>query len=956
MTLNTNSTTLADPQVPSRRGASLRDAKSRVPQNVVFNFAGYFVVLSIAFLITPFLVHRLGTTAYGIWGLVGEILGYSFLLDFGLRIAVTRYVGRYLALHEPDQVNTVLTTSLVFSAASALLALSCGGIATYFLPHFFAIPNSLIHEARWCTMIVSAGLALTFPGSLFTGSVAALSRYDLLSIRNIVPAIFRALLLWFFLTRGYGLVATAVITACGIALSYVLDAYFVVRYLPEFRIQWKYFDRSTLRTLIGFSVYAFLLSISARLLFMTDNVVVGYFLGPAAVTFYSVGMTLPDQLRSALGNITNLFAPLAAQMDALSETESLRNLFFRGPRITLVFAFAGFGAFLILGPSFLGIWMGQAFLVRSAPVLRVLATEVIFFAMMSTCGQVLYGMARHRMNAWLSLSQAFANLVLSIALIHWFGAVGVAWGTLIPAIVIEGVVTPAYTGRLLGVSLRSFYMRSIARPVIAAVPYIVWLWTWRSMHSLNSYISLAIACGSGLLVYCFSAWHVALDDYDRFLIRSWVGKLWLSASATKINLYTNAANAPIVSATRGERKIHILTVARFPVGGIRTYLKYVYGQFDPAKYRFTVAALRFPETLLIPDDLAGFEVDLRPTDEAKGTRGLFATTRAALREGADIIHSQGLTSAAVAVLANLRTGRPHIATHHDIFRREQFSGLAGRLKLMVLAQVLRRCDKIVCVTEDARRNFFEFLPSFPCEKVTAIVNGIDPRPFAAVAAQRQRGLKDREQPRFVFLGRFMPQKGFDILIEAIAEIEKMSPSPDFVVVAVNHWDCVWRYKAEIKQRGLERRFEFRNFTASVADVLADVDAVVQPSRWEAGPLMPMEVLSAGCPLIASDCVGMREIVAGTPAMVVRTGDAHSLAEKMLEFLQKKDDLRSTFLEFAATAQDRFDCRRTARATEDLLLQASGFDRGLTSAPLRSSSTVVSDSSLSLSSQEQNINV
>jgi len=111
-------------EASAARPTSLEDAKSRIPGNIIYNFLGYAINIIITFLIAPVVVHRLGETAYGVWGLIGQVIGYSFLLDFGIRIAVTRFVGHHLALREPREINRVLTTGLVFTAASAALALA----------------------------------------------------------------------------------------------------------------------------------------------------------------------------------------------------------------------------------------------------------------------------------------------------------------------------------------------------------------------------------------------------------------------------------------------------------------------------------------------------------------------------------------------------------------------------------------------------------------------------------------------------------------------------------------------------------------------------------------------------------------------------------------------------------------------------------------------------------------
>jgi O-antigen/teichoic acid export membrane protein len=513
------------PQTARGATTSVDDAKARIPRNVLFNWLNYGTLILIAFLITPLVVHGLGNVAYGVWGLIGQLLGYSFLLDFGVRIAVMRYVARHLALAQAEEINKVLTTGLVVTSFSAALALGGGVVGAYLLPRLFAIPAELLFQARLSCVVVAAGIAVTFPGSVFHGCVTASSRYDLLSIRNILTNVTQAVFLWSFLRRGYGLLAVATISTGTLYLGYGLDFLLARRLLPSIRLRREFFDVPTLRALVTFSVYVFVLSVSARLIFMTDNVVVGFVLGPVAVTFYAVGLQLADMLRDSLSNITALYAPLASQMDALKQKDSLRRLFLGGARIGLLYVLAGVVGLTVLGPRFLGFWLGESFVDRSGPILILLATETAFYAVALTCSQVLYGMNRHKVNAWLSLGNATVNLVLSTILIRWWGAVGVAWGTLIPAFVVEGVLLPLYTAWMLRVSPVRFYSSVVLRPLIAAAPYGLWLWFWRSQGVVRGYASLALIIASGLALYALVAWKFSLDSEDRAFARKALGRL-----------------------------------------------------------------------------------------------------------------------------------------------------------------------------------------------------------------------------------------------------------------------------------------------------------------------------------------------------------------------------------------------------------------------------------------------
>ena len=72
-------------------------SSDRVVKNVFFNWAGMGVALVLGFIQAPIVVLGLGNTWYGIWVLVNQITGYTWLFDLGIREAVVRYVSMHTA-------------------------------------------------------------------------------------------------------------------------------------------------------------------------------------------------------------------------------------------------------------------------------------------------------------------------------------------------------------------------------------------------------------------------------------------------------------------------------------------------------------------------------------------------------------------------------------------------------------------------------------------------------------------------------------------------------------------------------------------------------------------------------------------------------------------------------------------------------------------------------------------
>jgi glycosyltransferase involved in cell wall biosynthesis len=77
---------------------------------------------------------------------------------------------------------------------------------------------------------------------------------------------------------------------------------------------------------------------------------------------------------------------------------------------------------------------------------------------------------------------------------------------------------------------------------------------------------------------------------------------------------------------------------------------------------------------------------------------------------------------------------------------------------------------------------------------------------------------------------------------------------------------------------------FHGFVPDVRRILRSIDALVMPSLWKACPLQPIEAFIDSCPVIASDCIGHREVTPGTQALTVRMKDAKSLADAMRDFM------------------------------------------------------------------------
>src|ERR1700757_3025513 len=86
--------------------------KLDIIKNVGSSWFSLGINIVVGIFLSPFILHRLGDTAYGIWVLIFSITGYYGLFDLGIRSSVVRYVSKFTATGETEKVQRLIATSV----------------------------------------------------------------------------------------------------------------------------------------------------------------------------------------------------------------------------------------------------------------------------------------------------------------------------------------------------------------------------------------------------------------------------------------------------------------------------------------------------------------------------------------------------------------------------------------------------------------------------------------------------------------------------------------------------------------------------------------------------------------------------------------------------------------------------------------------------------------------------
>jgi glycosyltransferase involved in cell wall biosynthesis len=227
----------------------------------------------------------------------------------------------------------------------------------------------------------------------------------------------------------------------------------------------------------------------------------------------------------------------------------------------------------------------------------------------------------------------------------------------------------------------------------------------------------------------------------------------------------------------------------------------------------------------------------------------------------DVISAHGDLPGWVLDVAQ-RVGVPYVDTLHGMhslyLRGQDWSADAKRsAKLAAL----------IAVSDVVRVQYLARNPQFPADRIVAIPNGVD---------DERRALGDRDSARrrlgltseylFVSLSRHSLIKNTFGLVAAFGKLAASCPEAHLVVAGrpddVRYFRHVQRLQASLPCR---ERIHLRDNAPSPAELLAAADGFVLNSFAEGGPLVSMEALCAGVPVVLSDVGAAREQIGGDPA-------------------------------------------------------------------------------------------
>lgn len=444
-------------------------------RNLAANWVGLAAEVVVAFLLTPFILNRLGLAAYGLWGVLNSLIGYMGLVDLGVRGSLGRFVNFHLARDDSVAARQAVVTTLAFLSMMAGLALAISfPLGAAFETLFPKTPAEFAGEAMLLLPLMALGLWLSFVAAVLRTVVAAYDRFDLLNLLALVLLALRAAGTVVALNAGHGLIGLVVVNVV-VGVVGVFGHYWLARRLwPELRVRAGDVRWIRFTELWQFGLVSFASRTASTLAVQAGPIIAMSVLGATAVGLYTVATTLVQHCLRIVEQLGVVIYPTIMKQGGTNDLSAMRTTFILYSRLVMVVGGLLYFGVVVFGEAFIRLWLGPQ-VVEAATVAAILAAAELAAVFTSTATLILFSLGRLRTQLAIALSHAVSIVAASVLFTAalGLGLIGLALGTLIPSVLFLAGAYPVAAAREIQLDIGSFYLGTLLRLLVVGAIAIV---------------------------------------------------------------------------------------------------------------------------------------------------------------------------------------------------------------------------------------------------------------------------------------------------------------------------------------------------------------------------------------------------------------------------------------------------------------------------------------------------
>ncbi len=489
---------------------------NQIKGGVALSYVIIFLTNGIGLVLTPFIIRSLGTSEYGLYTMIGALIGYMTVLDFGLNSTIIRFVAKYQAEKDAKgQENFLAHSFIMYGVLSVLVILI--GLGIYFnLEEIYGetLTDDEMYKAKTMFMVLIFNLAVSLPGGAFSGICSGYEEFILPKIINISRYLLRSALVVGLLLMGGDSIGLVVLDTIMNLLFIAANAVIVFKKL-KVKIHLYHFEKSMIKLMLGYSIWVFVFALVNQMRWQSGQLVLGLNYTTNIIAVYAVGITLGNYYGAFSSAIDSVLLPRAMQMVAAKASSlELTKMFIKISRLTLFVLLFILGGFVIVGKDFIYFWVGDDFKEAYLYVILMMLGLILFLSQ-SFAVNILKARNKLSFRGIVILVVTILGAALGYYLSLEYGGLGMIIGTVV-FMLVDRLIMTLYFHNKIHLNMLYYYKNVGILFVNSAAAIFLgyYIATYLPSHSIPYALSKAIIFSA---IYVIAMIFILNEDEKRLL-------------------------------------------------------------------------------------------------------------------------------------------------------------------------------------------------------------------------------------------------------------------------------------------------------------------------------------------------------------------------------------------------------------------------------------------------------
>ena len=495
---------------------------------IILSYVTIVINVVVAFVYVPVFLHYMGQSEFGLYNLMGSLIAYFSILDFGLPATIVRYYSKYKALNDEQSMENILALCFRIYLVITVVLVTAGIVLYFFLDSFFGnslMPAELV-SAKKIYIVFLINVSITVPVQIFNAVLMSYERFAFLKLLTLGQVVLQPFVIIAMLRMYPTALSLVSVQTLFNLLAAIWRVYYCFAKL-KIKIKMHYFDKELFFGLLRFSFFICLNVIADQILWRSNQLILGVVATTAVVAIYAIAFQISYNYSTLSTVVSGVFLPRVTEMVTQDASRrQLSDLFITVGRLQFLLLSCVMTGFIVFGRPFIALWAGAGF--EQAYLMTLLLIIPFTVEFIQNLGfTILQAQNKFAFKVKLFLAIALINIVLAVPAAKRFGGVGCAAVTGITFFIGNVIMNVYYSGAI-GLDIKRFWLE-ILKMAIPSALCCVFGFSLNAFSLPSKIVDLGLKIIIYLAVYVLAMWLFAMNDYEKNLVRGPVSKSALAA-------------------------------------------------------------------------------------------------------------------------------------------------------------------------------------------------------------------------------------------------------------------------------------------------------------------------------------------------------------------------------------------------------------------------------------------